>query len=317
VLASRPDDLIGLVPYLLGFVPEESLVLMVVRDGRVLVTARLDLPPVHLAQQVSEQLLAIASQTQAAGLVLLAYSAEAEPARAMLESQVDPLQPAGLIDALYVGPTRWWSLLCRSGCCPSDGVAYDISSHPLAAEAVFAGLTAASGRAEIEQRVSGPPEGDLEQLERVNHTVGAQLVDLTPRQAGERMLALVQRHLDGSGVSDADCARLAILAADVIVRDLAWAAMDRDHIEDHLSLWSQVVARAIAPWQPAPLCLLGMAAWIAGNGALQNCCADRVLAIDPGYSMAGLLAEINARMLPPSTWDGLARELRAELAARS
>jgi Domain of unknown function (DUF4192) len=283
----------------------------------VLVTARLDLPPVHLAPQVSEQLLAIASQTEAAGLVLLAYSDDSGPARVLLESQVDPLLPAGLIDALVVTPTRWWSLLCRSGCCPSDGVAYDLAAHPLAAEAVFAGLTAASGRTEIVRRVSGPPEADLAELERVSHTVAAELLGLTRRQAGDRMLALVQRHRDTPGrVSDADCARLAILAADLDVRDLAWAAMDRDRIEDHLRLWGQVVARAIAPWEPAPLCLLGMAAWIAGNGALQNCCADRVLDIDPGYSMGGLLAEINARMLPPSTWDGLAGELRAELAAR-
>ena len=37
------DDLIGLVPYLIGFHPEESLVVIVIEDGRVQVTARVDL----------------------------------------------------------------------------------------------------------------------------------------------------------------------------------------------------------------------------------------------------------------------------------
>ncbi|PZQ43557.1 MAG: hypothetical protein DI570_29080, partial [Phenylobacterium zucineum] len=40
------DDLIGLVPYLIGFHPEDSLVVMLLEDGRVLVTARVDLAAV-------------------------------------------------------------------------------------------------------------------------------------------------------------------------------------------------------------------------------------------------------------------------------
>ena len=114
-------------------------------------------------------------------------------------------------------------------------------------------------------------------------------------------------------LSDADCARLAILAANVTVRDLAWVAMTRDDIDDHLSLWGQVVARTIAPWEPAPLCLLGMAAWISGNGALQNCCADRALRLDPSYSLAGLLDDINRRVLPPGFWDVLSAEMTKEV----
>jgi hypothetical protein len=111
-------------------------------------------------------------------------------------------------------------------------------------------------------------------------------------------------------LDDAECARLAVLCCDLHVRDLAWAAMDRSNIGDHLDLWGQVVSRSVAPWELAPLCLFGMAAWISGDGALQNCCADRALGLDRSYSMAGLLADINHRVLAPSSWDSMAVELR-------
>ena len=39
----RPDDLLALIPYLIGFHPEESLVAVFVRSGRVILAARLDL----------------------------------------------------------------------------------------------------------------------------------------------------------------------------------------------------------------------------------------------------------------------------------
>ena len=39
----------------------------------------------------------------------------------------------------------------------------------------------------------------------------------------------------------------------------------------------------------APLALLGMAAWIGGNGALQNCCCAELDRLHPTYSMGRLL----------------------------
>ena len=37
------DDLVGLVPYLIGFHPRDSLVVIMLCDGQVEVTARVDL----------------------------------------------------------------------------------------------------------------------------------------------------------------------------------------------------------------------------------------------------------------------------------
>ena len=56
-----------------------------------------------------------------------------------------------------------------------------------------------------------------------------------------------------------------------------------------------------------------MAAWISGAGALLNCCSERLSHLDPDYSMGRLLEEISERALPPSLWQEIGDEIRAEL----
>ena len=75
----------------------------------------------------------------------------------------------------------------------------------------------------------------------------------------------------------------------------------------------RVVALSPPEVASAPLGLLGVAAWISGDGALLNCCAERLERSDPGYTLGHLLAEISERALPPSLWDELVDDLRSEV----
>ncbi|HEX8509596.1 MAG TPA: DUF4192 domain-containing protein [Propionibacteriaceae bacterium] len=311
VRASSPADLLALVPYLLGFRPEESLVVVLIRSGQVLLTARIDLPPVSSHREVTGQMADLATQHSADAMVVFAYSEGAEPAKSLLSELIDGLTACGLIDALYVDGHRWWSLMCTASCCPPEGTPFDPSTSQLAAEAVFAGLGAAPARSSIEAQVRGPNATDLHRLSALGLDAERAHASLTQEQRVQLMSARVASFLAMPGpLGDDACAELAVLAVDVTVRDVAWAAMSRPDIDDHLDLWGQVVARAVAPWEAAPLCLLGMAAWISGNGALQNCCADRARRVHPGYSMTTLLDEINQRALPPSFWDLMAADMR-------
>ena len=321
VTATSAADLLGLVPYLLGFHPAESLVVLLIRDRRVLLTARVDLPPAALASGVVARFGRLADQHDASGLVLFAFSADQQPARALLELLVTGLQPFGLLDAVLVDESRWWSLMCTGGCCPADGTAYDARAQRVAAEAVYAGLSAAAERSSIEAMVAGPPAADFDRLAESARQARAdvKLLSRAERRTemAESVLAFVS---EPRRLSEPECARLAVLAAQVAVRDVAWALISREAADAHVDLWSQVVSRAVAPWQAAPLCLLGMAAWVCGNGALQNCCSERVHEVSPAYSMAALLDEISDRALPPSFWDAMAadmREVTGALAPRS
>ena len=102
---------------------------------------------------------------------------------------------------------------------------------------------------------------------------------------------------------------------DLHLRDLAWALITSANAEDHVRLWGGVVARVPPTLAAAPLCLLGMAAWVSGAGALLNCCCERLAQVDPHYSMGRLLAGISEKALPPSLWQEMGGEVQAELRA--
>jgi hypothetical protein len=120
---------------------------------------------------------------------------------------------------------------------------------------------------------------------------------------------------DPSVLDERNCLLLSLLVNNIYVRDVAWVRISNNDAEEHIRLWGSVVSRVPPELSAAPLCLLGMAAWVAGDGGLVNCCSERVSQVDPRYSMGKLLGEIGERGIPPSLWQQLKAEMQAELNA--
>jgi hypothetical protein len=312
--ATGAGDLLELLPYLLGFHPTESVVLVVVSDGKLALAARVDLPPRCAVDALTAQLVSIAGSNDADAVLIFVFSGDSDTARELVPRLVDGLGEFDVLDAVYADGRRWSSLLCTDGCCPEDGTPYEPGSGLLAAEAVYAGMSACSSRQELEASVVGPSEAEEAALRELMLVVAAEL-DLLDRSSRRDLIArrvadLVRVPVD---LADGDALQLAVLVADIDVRDVAWALMTREEAAAHVALWRQVVSRTPAELASGPLCLLGMASWISGNGALMVCCMERVLRLDPGYTMAGLLEDINRRAVPPTAWDDIAGPMRSEL----
>jgi len=304
-----PADILEIVPYLLGFYPAEAVVALLIRSGTVMLTMRVDLPPPEEAANLSAMITWIADQHGAEELVVVGYSSDAESARQVLGTVGAELDSCALKDVLLVDGQRWWSLMCTGSCCPKDGRPYDPGSSSVAAEAVYAGLSVLADRRALEREVSGPPGGDHNGLRLLAEQQSAEIDRLDVSARAELIKALVESGVARSEpIDDATCARMAVLAAEVAVRDVALALITRKQAEQHLQLWARVVSRTTAPLEAAPLCLLGFCAWVCGNGALMNCCIERVTAIEPDYSLARLLDKISNWALPPSLWDELSRQ---------
>jgi Domain of unknown function (DUF4192) len=313
----RPDELLAIIPYLVGFHPDESIVAVFIKSGRILVTARMDLPPESAGDELAEQIDYLARRNGAHGLALVAYSAASLPAHRLLTRLMDRLGNHELRDVLYVGHGRWWSLSCAEDCCPLNGTPFDLSSHPLSAAAVFAGLGTRANRQELEASVSGPPQRELAHLQGLATTLLTELEHRDDAGAAARLLTgLVDAAVSDPAVLDErNCLLLGLLVTDVHVRDLAWALIGLAKAEKHVRLWGGVVAQVPPTLAAAPLCLLGMAAWASGAGALLNCCCERLAEVDPDYSMGKLLRDISAQALPPSVWEQIGGEVQAELRA--
>jgi hypothetical protein len=315
--AESPADLLALIPYLLGYHPTESLVMSVVHDRAIALSVRVDL--CGDPGRTADRFAGIASSHGADGVLLVAYSADAVLADRYLQPAIAALDGIGVIDALYADGSRWWSRVCSGDCCPPDGVPYAVQTHPLAAEAVLAGMTAWDDRRDIERLVEGPG-GDVETglRDRADRLI-AEVFDASLTERRQSTLQFITDYVDRRSagpapeLGDEDLLRLACQVVDVIVRDEAWLAITRETAWIHVELWQRVVARAVSPLEAGPLCLLGMAAWVAGQGTLQVCCLDRVRVVDPDYTMADLLEDINARAIPPTFWEEIRAGMREAL----
>jgi Domain of unknown function (DUF4192) len=302
---------------MIGFHPSEDLVAVFIKSGRVWLTTRTDIPPESAGEQLAEWLDALAKREEADALALVAYSAASLPAHRLLTGLMDRLAEHELADVLYVGHGRWWSLTCREECCPLSGTPYDLSSHPITAAAVFAGLGTRANRRELEASISGPSEAEEPRLLELAEDLLAELGPFDDHVASGHILVSIldSAMADPSALDERNCLLLSLLVNNIYVRDMAWARISHSDAEEHIRLWGSVVSRVPSDLSAAPLCLLGIAAWVAGHGGLVNCCWERVVEVDPHYSMGKLLGDIGERGIPPSLWQELKAEMQAELNA--
>jgi Domain of unknown function (DUF4192) len=307
--AREPVDLIAVVPFLLGFHPEQSVVLLTF--GTDTFHARVDLPTDEDDQVVVVEMLGeVLGRHQVRRAALLLYTEDPWTAATFHDVAVARLVGAGveLVDVLRVGPERFHD----AGDVDDPGTAYDVKAHAFTAEQVLEGTVVHHNRAEL--------AATLETVDRLEAQEVAAEVD---RFAGElfptgavdvdfaeqaRWVQLVVRTHVGAGTTPtvAEAARLLLLVALVDVRDVAWAEMTRADAARHVELWRDLLRRSPRDLVPAAASLLAFAAWLDGRGALAWCALDRCVAVDPEYSMADCISGLLAGAAPPSVWTPIA-----------
>jgi hypothetical protein len=323
VRASGPDDLLALVPSLLGFHPESSVVLLTVGDARHRFHARVDLPddPPGV-EELTGYLAEVASRhglTRAAAVVYTQDAVLADAVAGELDRRLD-LAGVDLVCVIRADGERWWPF---HGGDEGPGTPYDVGAHPLMAQAVLDGTLVRRNRQELADSLVGDDPEAVERVAGLAEEVTGRLAHALSASAGagERRAHLavegrwvrsrVCRHLeDGVRLDDHDLARmLTLLAVSLEVRDVAWAEMSHANAEQHVALWLDAVRRSPVDLRAAPASLLGFAAWLAGEGALAWCAVDCAQEAEPDYGLAALLTQALAGAVPPSAWQPIPREV--------
>jgi hypothetical protein len=176
-----------------------------------------------------------------------------------------------------------------------------LAAHP-DRDALARTIQRPAGSADRVSRATVDAQLRLAQLVDLGGAEGDRDPQLRATRTGRKEIqrAIRQYRSGGSIASIEHLAWLAVLLADIRVRDDAWARMDPAHRQAHCQLWTDVLRGAALDFAPAPASLLAFTAWQSGNGALAAMAVDRALAADPGYSMAQLLAGAVEAALPPS-----------------
>ena len=311
-IARSPTDLIAVVPAVLGFHPQDSIVLLTFGPPGGAFHARVDLPVETSEQGVVTSMLvnAVLSNGVRRAAVIL-YTDDVEAARAqslllvgqLLELGVDVIEVLRVDDGL-------WHRVPEDG---SPGTAYELETHPFTAQRVYQGQVVHRDREELADSLVGTDEDDAVEVA----LAATRYADLVAASGGSgepvhgflrTEARWLQRRIrsrldDPVQLDPADAGRLLVLASLVPTRDVAWAEITRETSETHVELWRELVRRSPGELRPGPSSLLAFAAWQHGDGALAWCAIDRCLEVDPDYSMAHLVAGLLTRAVPPTVWE--------------
>lgn len=305
------NDLISLVPYLLGHHPAESLVLVGCDRTRVIVTVRLDLnAPLEAWAQIVPEI----AGNGVATAHLIGYGPAAAVHAAVDDAQaVLSLADIDVPPVFRVEHDRVYPL----GVTPSDSdKGTPLNSHTaVAAQAIVSGMVALPDRTALAELVAptGPDEQAAMQaaVDRVRMRADSEWRSgTTADHATGAVSAALDTYRAGARLSDEDLAHLTVLLSDVRARDAVLSRSDGS--AESLTLWTDVTRRALTSLVADPACLLAVAAWLARRSPLAWVALDRALGAAPTHRFTQLLSTaIRAGMSP----EELAGALHCELPA--
>lgn len=322
LVLSSPTSLIAAVPYLIGYRPGRALVVVLVRDSDIVLTATTPLPGDDVATVAPDDLRSWAAclleRCRSAGAqaaYITAFTAaglsDAAPfdvaaADAVREQCV--AQDIAVRDVLVVGVDRWRSLLCASvTCCPPEGRPR-ADDDTLATEAalVMAGAAPVASRGVIERELDHIPGPFADEVRRLGAAVPdpQELTRRALEAARTRHIAAVCEWVRGAGEPSAGVAGSVLWLFDSRVRDtVLWELLGeadswRAHA-DRLAILVRALPRGCIA--PAATVLAGLR-WASGDGARASVAVEVALADDEGYLLAQMIRAGVEGGIPPREW---------------
>jgi Domain of unknown function (DUF4192) len=332
-----PIELVGLVPYLFGFHPSDSVVVLTLAGPRreIGFRARSDLGSDRETVPLARHLTEVLVRNQAEEVVIIVYppddwTGKIETLHAAFEAALAAAD-IRIIEFGRVQKGRWKSLLCRDpSCCPADGAPIPPeagAASVVAAEMVYAGATALPSRAALVATLQPRGWPDRAAMDKATTRAEEEWIArlLDGGSLGEWRVEVERLHsvvidrwsVGDQTLQDDEAANLIVGLSDRRVRDRCLAVVDSPARPAATALWAELVRRAAPPDVAPPATLLAWAAWQAGDGALANIALDRALISDPTYELARLLAHCLAHGLPPSAGAGVAKLAASDTATRS
>ncbi|MFV0405917.1 MAG: DUF4192 family protein [Propioniciclava sp.] len=287
-------DLVELIPTLLGFHPANSVVVIVVVDDHVAVTARVDLPSRGVAR-IAEQLRPVWDRFPRGRFVVVICAPVSERSWAACDI-LDATLPGTGRTLIMADGHRWFAH-------PQDpGVPYEHEASAFAAATVMAGHQIRHSRADL-----------VAELAPVNSAAEVSQALEQLRSTGDPRSAVVARALALVAAADAEqpvlrldqAVVLLVASHDEAFLDAVMFSTTPSNASARRDLWAEVVRQSVPGCTGFALAALALAAWVCGQGALQVICLEQMMGQPGPDAWYETLSDVNARALPPAEWPTL------------
>lgn len=322
---TSPHDLIAAIPFLIGYHPVDSLVVVSIKDNCVGMAMRVDYPT-NLPASAYDLLASHLQREGSTGALLVAYVPsnrnDGEVVLSDLAAALTRIDVA-IDESLLIKGGRFRSTLCTdSQCCPPAGRDLpEISASRIALEHVVAGRTMPFANIEaltesISPLVISDDSKWIVQVRKFAKVDKKTDLSALQRDGATAVIDLAGEFAEGPGAQDlALTARVIGRLSDIQVRDFALGSHTDENIDSYFLMWRQLMRMAPVGHVAPVATLFAALAYESGDGALAHRALDRALADVTGYSLALLLRRVFTAGWPPQSFAAMRRELHPKVSA--
>lgn len=341
VVLKEPGQFIAAVPAMLGFVPEQSLVIAALRHTsefplNVLFVARLDMPSAGHCSPLPQRITETCRRSDVVAVLVVIVDDRAVPDhrhRTLVDTLRQKLTESDVVLAgAWSVPRIEEAAVWRNVESPqSHGLLPDPSSSQLAALQVFDGRLLRSSRGELadsltvdevlrDQVSAHLPQVVSDAQRRLARAIQINNPDAFTRMTLWQLISVIAQLHYKPAIPPRTIAEAAVALRHKTVRDIMFGVAGGVHARAAEHLWG-VLTRALPdPDRAEAATLLAFNAYRRGDGALAGVALDQALVVDPGHRMAILLDIAFQTAMEPSRLNRLvnagieaAAELRVDI----
>ena len=310
---TTPSDLLAAVPFLIGYQPSDSIVLISLEEESITMAIRIDFP-----ESISErEASALVEKFRGSdGALLVSYIPDScLDAESVIRPLIEAIDRAEipLRESIIIVGNRWRSLVCPdTECCPLEGTPLpDLSDSRIAVEEIAQGkLMPFKNLDDMADSLS--PDLDpviLEMIGRIPPINYEEEPTTAQREGANAILDFLHDfEVDRICRDKRLVAKVLVRLKDLQVRDFALGSMN-DKSDLYFDAWRWLLKKAPNGFVAAPATLFAVAAYERGDGAMANLALDKAEVDQSSYSMVKLLRQLFQSGKPPTIF----AELRAEL----
>jgi hypothetical protein len=322
---TSPHDLLAAIPFLIGYHPVDSLVLVSIKEESVGMAMRLDYP-VEQSDDHFDLCARHISADEADGALIVAYQPlDRTDGESVLAQTTAALSRAGIAiyESILIAEGSFRSVLCHDvTCCPEGGRPVPpLDSSRIAAESVIAGhpmpfATFADLGASVRSNLLSNDEQWLLRVAKSAVDPGASDLNDQQRDGATAVIDLANDFIAHGISTDQDLiAHVLGRLSDIQVRDFALGSHDEASALAYRTMWMHLLRSAPTGFIAPVACLAAALAYESGDGALARAALDRAFADEPSYSLALLLKRVFSAGWPPESFAGMRSELHPKVCA--
>jgi len=320
---TSPAKLLNLVPYMLGFQPDDSAVIIGGKEPGASANVLLRIPLDRLAEPVvaavcARRMVRILTAQKYAKAVVVGYGPKDRVtpfAGRFRDLAVE--QGIEVPEILRVQDGRFWSYRCIDpACCPPEGTPYELADDPELEHLLPVGASGVlQSREDLAARIAPATGTEATAVRRAIIRAEARVARLLNRKptsaaqpSGRALViaegidagqAAIARFQLGGDITPDEAAWLTVSFREIQVRDDFWCRLEPEGRQQNLRLLIELTRLARSPYVAPAASLLAFVAWQSGNGALANLALDRALDDRPEYSMAEMVRTALDAGAPP------------------